>query len=183
MDVVVTARSETLFRPTSMGPSGIAFAIAAIGLATIAGAWAFQAAGYEPCELCLKERIPYYGGIPLALVTGFLALRRRWSLLPAGFAALALIFAAGAVLAGYHAGVEWHFWPGPASCTGTVNAPAKVEDFLHQLQTASVVRCDAAALRIAGLSLAGWDAAVSTLLAGLAGLGFVRSQRASIGTG
>ena len=180
LDVAVTARSETLFRPTSMGPSGIAFAIAAIGFATIAGAWAFQAAGYAPCELCLKERIPYYGGIPLALVTGFLALRRRGSLLPAGFAALTLVF--GAVMAGYHAGVEWHFWPGPASCTGAVIAPAKVEDFLHQLQTASVVRCDAAALRIAGLSLAGWDAAVSALLAGLAGLGFVRSQRASIGT-
>ena len=183
MDVVVTARSETLSRPTFKGPSGIAFAIAAIGLATVAGAWAFQVAGYPPCELCLKERIPYYGGVPLALVAGLLALRMRASLLPACFVALALIFAAGALLAGYHAGVEWQFWPGPASCTGTVNAPAKVEDFLHQLQTASVVRCDAAALRIAGLSLAGWDAAVSALLAGLSVLALVRIRRRSARAG
>ena len=56
-------------------------------------------------------------------------------LLPAGFGALTLVFAAGAVLATYHAGVEWHLWAGPASCTGSFVAPAKVEDFLHQLQT------------------------------------------------
>lgn len=175
----MTTRSETLFRPTSPTLSGIAFAVAALAFGTIVGAWAFQLAGYPPCELCLKERIPYYGGVPLALLTGVLVLRGRQSVVPAGFAALVLVFAAGAVLAGYHAGVEWHFWPGPASCTGSVSAPAKVEDFLHQLQTTTVVRCDAAALRIAGLSLAGWDAAVSALLVLLACVGFVRSQRAS----
>ena len=156
------------YRP---GPTGIALVIAAIATATILGAWGFEWSGYVPCELCLKERVPYYAGIPLALVVAGLARRGRASLLPAGFIALVLIFGAGAVLAGYHAGVEWKFWPGPAACTGSFAAPPDVADFLNQLKTVSVVRCDAAALRILGLSLAGWDCLVSLVLAGLATAG------------
>lgn len=151
----------------------IAALIAALGGATIVAAWGFEWAGYAPCELCLKERIPYYAGVPLAVLTTFLAARGRRSLLPACFVGLAMIFAAGALLAGYHAGVEWRFWPGPASCTGSYTAPAKIEDFLRQLQTTNVVRCDAAALRVFGLSLAGWDALVCLALTLLA-LGGVR---------
>ena len=155
----------------------LAGCIALIGAATILAAWSFEWAGYPPCELCLKERIPYYAGVPLALLVAAVAWRRREGLLPAGFAALALIFAAGAVLGAYHAGVEWHFWPGPESCTGGFSAPAKVEDFLSQLKTTNVVRCDAAAVHVLGLSLAGWDAVVCALLAGLACWGTVRASR------
>ena len=85
----------------------LAWAITGLAAFTIAGAWAFEWAGYPPCELCLKERIPYYGGVPLGALVATLAGRRRTGLLPAGFVALALVFAAGTVLAVYHAGVEW----------------------------------------------------------------------------
>lgn len=159
-------------------PELIALVIGAIATATILAALAFEWAGYPPCELCLKERIPYYAGVPLTLVVAILARQRRRSLLPAGFAALALIFGAGAGLAGYHAGVEWGFWPGPASCTGNLSAPPDIQDFLNQLKTATVVRCDAAALRVLGVSLAGWDALICLFLAGLAALGLRRVQRA-----
>ena len=117
----------------------LALAIGVLAFLTIAGAWGFELGGFHPCELCLKERVPYYAGVPLALVIARLAARGRSGLLAAGFAALALIFAAGAALATYHAGVEWSFWPGPASCSGSFNAPKAVGDFMHQLQTASVV--------------------------------------------
>lgn len=157
--------------------SALAGLIATTAAATVAAAWAFEWVGYVPCELCLKERIPYYAGIPLAILVAAVAIRRRDGFLPAGFSALALIFAAGAILGGYHAGVEWQFWPGPASCTGGFAAPAKVDDFLHQLQTASVVRCDAAAVHIIGLSLAAWDAVVCLLLAVVAVWGAERAFR------
>lgn len=139
--------------------------------ATIAGAFVFQALGYAPCELCLKERIPYYVGIALALLTIVLALRGPRRLLPAAFAGLVVIFAASAAFGVYHAGVEWGFWPGPASCTGTLSKAGSMQDFLHQLQTVKVVRCDAVAIRILGLSLAGWNAVISLGLAGLAVFG------------
>ncbi len=77
-----------------------------------------QALGYAPCELCLKERIPYYIGIPVAAATLIFALREWRALTLAGFILLFLIFAFSAGFGIYHAGVEWHFWQGPTACTG-----------------------------------------------------------------
>ena len=152
----------------------LAAAIGVISLLTIAGAWTFEWAGYVPCELCLKERIPHYWGVPLAALVGALAWGGRASLLAAGFLALSLVYLAGSVMAGYHAGVEWHWWAGPASCTGSYTAPAGVGDFLTQLKSVNVVRCDAAALQVLGLSLAAWDCVICLGLAGMAAVGAVR---------
>jgi len=149
------------------------FAIAALALivATIAGAFAFQAAGYAPCELCLKERLPYYIGMGLGAGALALAWRGPASLAALGLGALALLFLGSAGFGAYHAGVEWGFWPGPPDCTGTLEKAGSVTDFLKQLQTVKVVRCDAVAIRVLGLSLAGWNTVVSLGVAALAGAG------------
>jgi disulfide bond formation protein DsbB len=154
-------------------PFGAALFVFVAASATILGAWAFQLAGYAPCELCLKQRIPYYIGIPVALLTLFVASRHRLGSHRAarlGLAGLALIFIASALFGAYHAGVEWGFWPGPADCTGTLEKAGSVNDFMKQLQTTKVVRCDAVAIRILGLSLAGWNAVISALMATVAAL-------------
>lgn len=159
----------------------VAWLIAGLAAATLAGALALQKAGYAPCELCLKERMPYYAGIPLALLTAT-AVRfgsRRGAI--AGFALLILTFVVSAALGFYHAGVEWQFWPGPTECAGAVTAPAKIDDFLQQLSHVSVVRCDQAALHILGLSLTVWNGLISLALVGLANVGLLRS--AALGTG
>jgi disulfide bond formation protein DsbB len=152
-------------------PFFIALAILAVAVASIVGALLFEAFGYLPCELCLKERFPYYAAIPIAALALFFAGRGATNLLRAAFVVLGLIFAVSAVFGAYHAGVEWGFWPGPTECTGALNRAASVSDFLKQLETVKVVRCDSAALRILGLSLAGWNAVISTGLAALATLG------------
>jgi len=149
----------------------MALAILAIAAASIAGALIFQALGYTPCELCLKERIPYYAAIPIAGIAVFFAARGSKALTRTGFVVLALIFAASVVFGAYHAGVEWGFWAGPTECTGALDRADSVSDFLKQLETVKVVRCDSAALRILGLSLAGWNAVISAGLAALAALG------------
>jgi disulfide bond formation protein DsbB len=135
---------------------------------TLIGAFVFQAAGYQPCELCLKERIPYYLGLPVAgLAYWVLGAGVGRSVAVSLFAAMALVFAFSAGLGAYHAGVEWGFFPGPSECTGAYKPAAEIGDFLKQLETTQVVRCDAVALRILGLSLAGWNAVISAALAGL----------------
>jgi disulfide bond formation protein DsbB len=149
-------------------PFVLALAILALAVLSIAGAFIFEALGYAPCELCLKERIPYYAAIPLAGLAALFAAAGRKTLLRPAFATLAVIFAASAALGAYHAGIEWGFWGGPQECSGVLSRAASVGDFLAQLQSAKVVRCDAAALRILGLSLAGWNAVISAGLAGLA---------------
>jgi disulfide bond formation protein DsbB len=152
-------------------PFAFALTIFLVALSSIAGAFVFEALGYAPCELCLKERIPYYAAIPIAALTLFFAARGSNTFMRAGFVALALIFAASAVFGAYHAGIEWGFWPGPTECTGLLNHAHSVDDFLRQLQSVKVTRCDAAAIRILGLSLAGWNALISAGLAALAALG------------
>jgi disulfide bond formation protein DsbB len=158
----------------SRGPFGIALSILAIASASIAGALLFESLGYAPCELCLKERIPYYAAIPFAGLALVFAARGPRSLLRAAFSILALIFAASAILGYYHAGVEWGLWPGPQECSGPLKHAPSVEDFLKQLQSVRVARCDVAAIRILGLSLAGWNAIISVGLAALAILGMIK---------
>lgn len=150
--------------PLLRRPVPLAALFLAVVLATIGGAWIFQAFGYAPCELCLKERWPYYAGIPVAALTLLAARGGRAGATRLGFALLALIFLFSAAFGAYHAGVEWGFWPGPSECTGSLARAQSSADFLHQLQTVKVVRCDAVAIRVLGLSLAGWNALISLAL-------------------
>jgi disulfide bond formation protein DsbB len=150
----------------------VATTILVIASVTIAGAWSFEYLGYKPCELCLVQRWPYYIGILLAGLAAGFARWGRGRLAALAFLALALVFAGSTMFGVYHAGVEWGFWPGPSACTGAGLPRAEsAADFLAQLEKVQVVRCDAPALRILGLSLAGWNAVVAGLLCALAIVG------------
>ncbi len=163
---------DSVVRRPAVSDAAVAGLVALVSAATVGAAWWLQWRGYAPCELCLKERIPYYASIPLALVLAGLPLSPLIRRL--GFATLALLFVAGATLSLYHAGVEWKLWAGPTECSGAMVAPAAVGDFLKQLNSITVVRCDEAALQVLGLSLAAWNAIVAFGLAGLAVIGYRR---------
>jgi disulfide bond formation protein DsbB len=158
-------------------PLLLALAILAIASSSIAGALVLETLGFTPCEFCVKERIPYYAAIPLAVVAAFFAALRHRQLLRAAFAGLALVFLVSAGFGAYHAGVEWGFWPGPTECSSVLERAPSVEQFLSQLQSVKVVRCDAPALRIFGLSLAAWNAAISAGLALAASIGALVRQK------
>jgi disulfide bond formation protein DsbB len=146
-----------------------ALAIGGLAFATIAGAWTFQALGFEPCELCLQQRYPYYAGIPVAAIAFAVAKSgSSRALTRALFWLLALIFAVSVVQAAYHSGVEAHLWRGPTACTGSYAGAAGGASLLEQLKTVKVVNCDVVQLRVFGLSLANWNVLVSAALAALA---------------
>jgi disulfide bond formation protein DsbB len=152
--------------PRTAPVAAAALAIAALGAATILGAYFFEyVLHYQPCELCLEQRFPYYVAIPLAALLAVAAWRRApQPLLVAGFAALALAMLIGVALAAYHAGIEWHLWAGPRECTGDPNF-GRAGSLLEQLNTVRVARCDEAAWRLFGVSLAGYNALISSALA------------------
>ncbi len=156
----------------------LAGAVLVIAVATLIGAFTFQAAGYPPCDLCLKERLPYYAAMVLAAAAVLAAWRGPRTATMILFVGLALVFLFSAGFGVYHAGVEWGLWAGPTDCTGTLGNATSTADFLQQLRTVRVVRCDAAALRVFGLSLAGWNVLVSLAAMGvaLAGLASFRSS-------
>jgi disulfide bond formation protein DsbB len=153
--------------------------VAAGGAATILGAYFFQyVLGLPPCPLCLEQRIAYYVSIPLAIMLGFAAARNApRPLLGAGFAVIALAMLYNAGLGLFHAGVEWKWWPGPAECSGPIGDLGAGGDILNQLQSISIVRCDEAAWRFLGLSLAGYNVLISLALAAIAAWGAVHVWR------
>ena len=137
-----------------------------IALAAIGGAWGSQLfGGLVPCELCLEQRLAYYLGVPvLALV--LLAWNRLP--LPAWYLLMAVAigcFALGAYMAGYHAGVEYGFWPGPTTCTGT-GGPMSFDD-LRKIDEARVVPCDKVQFQLFGVSLAGFNLLAQLAVVGL----------------
>jgi disulfide bond formation protein DsbB len=150
--------------------AGAAAVIAAVAAATILGALYFQYGLHlQPCPLCLDQRIAYYVAIPLAVLVVVTA--RWWAsprLLALGFGVLALAFLVNAGLGIYHAGVEWKFWPGPSDCSGPMAAFGPASDLMKQLRNIQVVRCDEAAWRFLGLSLAGYNVLISGALAAIA---------------
>ena len=160
---------------TDLGLRTAALVLAGISFAALAAAWVFQFSGYPPCSLCLEERIPYYAAIPGGLLAAFLASKRP-RLAAFIVAALALGFLYYASLSIYHAGAEWHFWPGPDTCTGNGDL-LQPKSLSKALQHNQVVRCDEAAIRIFGISLAGYNVLLSAALAALGGFAAVRKLR------
>ncbi len=150
-----------------------AIPIVAISAAALSGAWIIQFMGYEPCPLCLEQRIAYYAAIPAGILAVYSA-RRAPTIAALLLAAICLGFIYNAGLGIYHAGAEWHFWPGPDTCSGTGTLQPK--NLLESLQHNTAVRCDEAALRIFGISLAGYSVLISTALA-LIGLSALRRMR------
>ena len=134
-----------------------------IGFFTILGAWAFELlGGYEPCQLCLAQRNPYYLGLPIIAI-----LLVFWEKFPQ-YLRLAITLLAGAVfvwsvyLGTIHAGIEWSFWQGPSACAGGASTISFSD--LNALNDARVIPCDEPQFRFLGISFAGYNALISLLM-------------------
>ncbi len=156
-------------------PAAAALAIFVLSFATLACAWYFQfVLRYQPCHLCLIQRIPYYIVIPLSLVLAIAARAKTPRLLIAtGLVVLLVAALCSAALGAYHAGIEWSFWPGPSDCTGPLINLNSGGSLLDQLNSIHVVPCDKAAWRFLGISLAGYNVLISLALAAIAGCGLL----------
>lgn len=157
----------------TMSRAGWYAALAGAGSAALLiGAFAFQyVGGLAPCHLCLLQRWPH--GVAVALALVFLVMPRRFLALLG-----ALAVAVGAGIAVYHVGVEQAWWAGPTSCTAPSAGAMSASDLMNQILTTPVVLCDQVAWSLWGISMAGWNAILSILLAGI-WLGAYASSSAS----
>jgi disulfide bond formation protein DsbB len=151
--------------------------IAGVGLLTICGFFFFEyVLGYPPCPLCLDQRNAFYVSVPLAALLCLGASYGASSkVMIAGFAVIAAVMLWNTGLSAYHAGVEWKFWAGPNDCSGPLNSLGSAGNLLKQLENIRIVRCDEAAWRFLGISLAGYDVLVSLFLASIAAWGLMAS--------
>lgn len=133
-------------------------AVAALALLTAFGLE--HLGGYAPCSLCILERWPW----ALALAAGVMGLvagRPRPALL-----AVAVLLAGNAMLSLYHVGVEAGWFAVPGTCAAGGGATT-IEELRAQLQAARPT-CDRVALKVMGVSLAGWNGAASAATAAFA---------------
>jgi disulfide bond formation protein DsbB len=145
----------------------IAMDIGGVALALLLGALGFQYfAHFPPCEMCHWQRWPLIAA-SLIGIGGSLVVKGdpKWLAV-----ATILLVATSGIIGAYQAGVEWHWWAGPSACTGA----RVVFHGFDKLNDPGAVRCDVAAWRLFGISLAGYNALIST---GSALLGAVMLMR------
>ena len=139
----------------------IASAVIALGTAYIAQ-YAF---GYEPCVLCLYQRVPY----AIIGVIGIIGLfwcapeKMHWVALFAS-----AVFLVGAGIAFYHVGVEQAWWISVAPCGGGAGDIANTQDLLAALQEKPAKSCGDIDWTLFGISMATYNVAASLVLAGAA---------------
>lgn len=128
--------------------------------ALLLGALAFQyLGGLAPCALCIWQRWPHLAAVLLGLAG--LAVGGRVIPVLGGLAALG-----SAGIGAFHVGVEQKWWQGLATCTAGSLEGVSTADLLNPaVDVAAVVRCDAIAWQMFGLSMAGWNVVLSVALA------------------
>ncbi len=154
--------------------------VVTLGMAVVVGsALGFEhIGGYIPCALCLLQRNPYYIGIPLGILTILsVVLKLPASVTRTLLALIGLLMLVGGGMGIYHAGVEWKFWEGPASCSvSAAGVAAGAGNVLDQLNSVKGPSCTDATLRVFGLSFAGWNVLTSLALAAIAFAGATRKR-------
>lgn len=158
-------------------PRRLAAAIAAVSATALAAAYTAQYGfGLKPCILCLYQRIPYALNIAFGIMA-VLATFRYPRLATLLLWLSALSFLSGAAVAGFHAGVEYKWWPGLSSCGGDI-LPENVslEELRQSLTHQKIVRCDEPAWVLFGISMAGYNSMLSLVL-GLQTLFLLRKQK------
>ncbi len=130
--------------------------------ALLGGAFAFQhIGGLHPCEMCIWQRWPHAAALVIASLALFVRGNGKGALLV--LAAIAELITSG--IGVFHVGVEQRWWPGPSACSATDLGSG---DFLSNVLATPVVQCDQIAWSLAGISMAGYNAIFSALIAGVA---------------
>lgn len=139
----------------------------------LAGAYASELFGLVACEMCWWQRWAHFAalatGIP-ALLLQVPQIRNRapharvdaatrfWVTI----AACAIL--ASGLIGAFHAGVEYGWWEGHTACTA-FKSTATGADLIREMMRQPLIRCDVAQWTMLGVSLAGYNAVVSTATA------------------
>ena len=115
--------------------------------------------GYQPCNLCLLERIPYIVDIVVILLSyKFNHFEKKSILL------LTIVFLVATILSLYHLGIEKGFIEESFVCNlkSSMNLLSK-DEILKQLQTKNI-SCKDVTFTIFGLSLTSYNIIISLLI-------------------
>ena len=115
--------------------------------------------GYQPCNLCVYERIPYFLAILIVLINYKYNKLEKYLIL-----SLAIIFLIATILSLYHLGIEQGFIQESLLCDLEKGANIVDKDeILKQLQQKSI-SCKDVTFKLFGLSLTNYNIIISLLL-------------------
>jgi disulfide bond formation protein DsbB len=126
--------------------------------ALLAGAFGSEyLGGLYPCQMCWWQRWAHIAALAFALLSFAPLADKGRSLV--WLAALAIL-TSGAIGA-YHAGVEVKIFQGFTECTAQ-GSGGSAKELLERILDAPMVRCDQVQFSFLGISMAGWNAILST---------------------
>ena len=134
--------------------------IASVGALVVAYASQYVG-GLVPCQLCLYQRPPYWIAAPLALAAAIVPFPR---LRLGAMITAAIALAVGTGIAGYHVGVEQHWWGGLAGCSAPTSTAEELDEIVRLLQGRELGRCSEIPWTLFGLSMAAYNAIASAAL-------------------
>jgi len=126
--------------------------------------------GLTPCQLCEYQRLAWWLALGVSAAAMYMKRNKRLQNVTSGLAAICIL--AGAGVAGFHVGVEYGYWAGPASCSGT-SLPTSLTELSSLLTEAPPPRCDEVPWSLFGLSMAAYNTLIS-LATGAYVLGVLR---------
>ena len=109
---------------------------------------------YEPCKLCIYQRIPYIFGIAICLIGFYFSTSDKILIL------IIIVFILSAIISGYHFGIENSFFDELSGCTNNSLDLSDKKKLLESLNKNMPISCKDATFKVLGLSLA----AINTLL-------------------
>ena len=114
--------------------------------------------GYQPCNLCLLERIPYALSIIIILAKFKIKFNDKYVLL-----VLIIIFTVSTLLSIYHFGIEQGLIEESFVCSTKDNLNLNKEQLLQELQKMNI-SCKNVAFTIFGLSLTTYNILLSVII-------------------
>ena len=169
-----------LFRSLSVTDQalGLGLSLSAI---LLAGAHIFERAGYPPCELCLDQREAHWAAAAVAAAgLVFSRLLKARIAAVAAVGALAVVYAVSVGLAAYHTGVEFRFWPGPATCTAAAPIEVNPDGLGGAFERGPTgPSCADAMWRFIGVSMAGYNLLFSLAMMAFCLYAALRESRAA----
>ena len=103
-----------------------------------------------PCEMCLKQREPYY-----IIILGFIFITiLRWQERVWFYIGVQIISVYGLFYSFWHVGIENQFLSGPSGCSSKLNSTDNILSLKEQILAKPVINCEDIAWSIFGLSAA-----------------------------
>ena len=132
--------------------------------------------GLQPCNLCLYQRVPY--GVAMALALAMLYKPKMAALI---VMTTSVVFFFNAILALYHVGVEQHLWVSVSGCQSQLIEEVNVNVLKELLQQEGQKTCDSVEWSVFGISMAGYNTIISSILSAVCFYEFLKVRRAKIG--